>query len=93
MSFRSGDSKIAWRRPLPDAIREILVLLIEAWSEEDDAMSLEFELSEAIYSAEFDASNSGITRDMIMQYIAAGILFPEEVRQAEQILRHMSTRK
>ncbi len=56
-------------------------------------MDLEFELSEVMYGAEFDASNSGITRDTIMQYIAAGILFPEEVRKAEQILRHMNARK
>ncbi len=56
-------------------------------------MSLEFELSEAINGAEYDASNSGIIRDMIMQYIAAGILFPEEIRHAEQILRRLNTKK
>ena len=53
-------------------------------------MALNFELNEAIYGAEFDGGNADITRDEIMQYISAGILFPDEIRQAEQILRHLN---
>jgi len=42
-------------------------------------MNSEFELSE-IYDAESDVSNTGFNRDLIMQYIAAEILFPDEIR-------------
>ena len=41
---------------------------------------------------EFDANKSAITREMITHLIAAGILFPDEVRNAEQILRRMNTK-
>jgi len=44
-----------------------------------------------IYSTEFNSSKAGITREMISQYVAAGILFPEEVRHAERILRRINT--
>ena len=50
-------------------------------------MDLEFDLSEMISGSEFDGGNSAITREVIVQYISAGILFPDEIRQAEQILR------
>ena len=50
-------------------------------------MYLDVELSENIYGAEFDTGNSAITREIIKQYISAGILFPDEIRQAEQLLR------
>ena len=50
-------------------------------------MDLDVELSENIYGSEFDKGNSAITREIIKQYISAGILFPDEIRQAEQLLR------
>jgi hypothetical protein len=53
-------------------------------------MVFEVEISQALYGQEFEAGNSGITREIIMQYITAGILFPDEIRQAEQILRQLS---
>jgi len=55
-------------------------------------MALKFELNEAFYGPEFDGGNSDITREVIMQYISAGILFPDEIRQAEQIL-HLLNKK
>ena len=53
-------------------------------------MALKFELDDALYGPEFDGVNADITREVIMQYISAGILFPDEIRQAEQILRHLN---
>jgi hypothetical protein len=53
-------------------------------------MDIEFELSEAIFGSKLDGKNTGITRDIIMQYISAGILFPDEIRLAEQILRRLN---
>jgi hypothetical protein len=37
-------------------------------------MDSQFDLSE-IHDVEFDVSNSGITRELIVQQIAAGIIF------------------
>ena len=53
-------------------------------------MNIEIELVEAIAGPDFDGNNSGITRDIIMRYISAGILFPDEIRLAEQILRRLN---
>jgi len=53
-------------------------------------MVFEVEISQALYDQEFETGNSGITREIIMQYMTAGILFPDEIRQAEQILRQLS---
>ena len=53
-------------------------------------MDLDVELSEMIFSSEFDTGNSVITREIIVQYISAGILFPDEIRQAEQLLRRLN---
>ena len=50
-------------------------------------MKLDVELSEIIYDSEFDTGNSAITREIIVQYMSAGILFPDEIRQAERLLR------
>jgi hypothetical protein len=50
-------------------------------------MDLDVEPSEMTYGSEFDTGNSAITREIIVQYISAGILFPDEIRQAEQLLR------
>ncbi len=44
-------------------------------------------LTKVDYPSEFDVTDSRITRELIMQYINAGILFPEEIRQAEELLR------
>ena len=54
-------------------------------------MNSEFEFYN-IYGTEFNVNKSAITREMISQLIAAGILFPDEVRRAEQILRRMNTK-
>ena len=54
-------------------------------------MNSEFELSE-IDDAEFNSSNSGFNRELIMQYIAAGILFPDEIRRAEHMLRQINAK-
>ena len=56
-------------------------------------MNLELELSEIINGSEFESSSTGITRKLVMQYISAGILFPEEIRHAEQILHQLNTKK
>ena len=50
-------------------------------------MDLDVELNEIIYGSEFDTGKSAITREVIVQYISAGILFPDEIRRAEQLLR------
>jgi len=55
-------------------------------------MNSEFDFYD-IYGTEFDANKSAIIREMISQLIAAGILFPDDVRHAEQILRRMNTKK
>jgi len=53
-------------------------------------MVFEVEISQAFYVQEFEVGSSSITREIIMQYMSAGILFPDEIRQAEQILRQLS---
>ena len=53
-------------------------------------MDIEIEPGEAVFGPEFDGNTTGLTRDIIMQYISAGILFPDEIRLAEQILRRLS---
>ena len=52
-------------------------------------MNSEFDFYD-IYTTEVDADRSGIPREMISQLITAGILFPDEVRYAEQILRRLN---
>jgi len=54
-------------------------------------MNSEFDFYD-IYGTEFDMNKSAITREMISQLMAAGILLPDEVRHAEQILRRMNTK-
>ena len=49
-------------------------------------MGSEPEFSRIDYPSEFDVNDSNMTRELIMQYINAGILFPEEIRQAEELL-------
>jgi hypothetical protein len=41
------------------------------------------QLSKVADRSEFDVKDSSMTRKLIMQYIDAGILFPEEIRHAE----------
>ncbi|MGB5615458.1 MAG: hypothetical protein WBM78_01370 [Desulfobacterales bacterium] len=53
-------------------------------------MKLDFELSGFDDVAEYDASDLNATREKIEQYLSAGILFPEEIRNAERILRHLN---
>ena len=53
-------------------------------------MKLDFELSGFDDGAEYDASDLNTTREKIEQYLSAGILFPEEIRNAERILRHLN---
>ena len=56
----------------------------------NDAVDSESEFSRINYPSEFDVNDSGITRELIMQYIDAGILFPEEIRHAEELLRQIN---
>ena len=53
-------------------------------------MKLDFELSGFDDGAEYDTSDLSTTREKIEQYLSAGILFPEEIRSAERILRHLN---
>jgi hypothetical protein len=53
-------------------------------------MPLDFELGEFDNGAEYDASDLNTTRDKYKQYQSAGILFHEEIRNAERILRHLN---
>ena len=53
-------------------------------------MYLDFELGGFDNGAEYDASDLNTTREKFEQYLSAGILFPEEIRSAEKILRHLN---
>jgi hypothetical protein len=53
-------------------------------------MSLDFELGGFDNGAEYDASDLNTTRKRFEQYLSAGILFPEEIRSAETIIRHLN---
>ena len=74
---------------MPSGIQEILRLLTRTLPEGDEEMNSEFDFYD-IYTTEVDADRSGIPREMISQLITAGILFPDEVRYAEQILRRLN---
>ncbi len=50
-------------------------------------MNADSEISKVAYPLDFDVNDSEVSRELIMQYINAGILFPEEIRQAEELLR------
>ena len=52
-------------------------------------MSLDFELGGFDNGAGYDASDLNTTREKFEQYLSAGILFPEKIRSAEKILRHL----
>jgi|GEM_PF-3203298 len=53
-------------------------------------MNLDVELSVMDEGAKYGASDLKTTRKKIEQYLSAGILFPEEIRNAEKILRHLN---
>jgi hypothetical protein len=55
-------------------------------------MISEFDFIE-IYGSEVDQSKERMIREVIYQYIAAGILFPDEIRHAETILRQLNNKK
>jgi hypothetical protein len=55
-------------------------------------MNLDLELVGLDDGAQYDASDLNTTREKIEQYLSAGILFPEEIRNAEQILRRLKKR-
>ena len=69
------------------AIQSQSMMTTKAKFKGEDGMDAESELSKVAYPSEFDVNDSGITRELIRQYIDAGILFPEEIRQAEELLR------
>ena len=52
-------------------------------------MNSDLELAGFDNGAEYGASDLNTTREKIEQYLSAGILFPEEIRNAERILRHL----
>lgn len=53
-------------------------------------MFLDFELGGDNNIAEYDSGDLTTARETYEQYLSAGILFPEEVRNAERILRHLN---
>ena len=52
-------------------------------------MYLDFELGGDNDIAEYDSGDLVTARETYEQYLAAGILFPEEIRNAERILRRL----
>lgn len=54
-------------------------------------MNSDLELAGFNNGAEYGASDLNTTREKIKQYLSAGILFPEEIRSAEKILRHLNS--
>ena len=52
-------------------------------------MSLDFELGGDNDIVEYDSGDLVTARETYEQYLEAGILFPEEIRNAERILRHL----
>jgi hypothetical protein len=52
-------------------------------------MSLDVELGGFDNGAQDDSSDLNTTREKFEQYLSAGILFPDEIRNAERILRHL----
>jgi hypothetical protein len=53
-------------------------------------MSLNFEISEDTGRAEYDAGDLTTARETYEQHLSAGILFPEEIRNAERVLRYLN---
>ncbi|MGA8282401.1 MAG: hypothetical protein WB853_16015 [Desulfobacterales bacterium] len=53
-------------------------------------MHLDFDLDGDIDSAEHDANDLTTARATYEQYLSAGILFPEEIRNAERMLRYFN---
>jgi len=53
-------------------------------------MDQEFELDEVDHLLTTKEMPSGITREKIRQYMSAGILFPDEIRMAERIIRRLN---
>jgi phage portal protein BeeE len=52
-------------------------------------MSLDFELGGDKYRAEYDSNELSTAKETYEQYLSAGILFPEEVRNAERVLSRL----
>jgi hypothetical protein len=52
-------------------------------------MSLDFELGGDNDIVEYDSGDLVTARETYEQYLEAGILFPEEIRNAERILRRL----
>ena len=52
-------------------------------------MSLDFELGGDNDIVEYDSGDVVLARETYEQYLEAGILFPEEIRNAERILRRL----
>ncbi len=63
------------------------MMTTKAYYKGEDGMNANSLQGNFAYPSEFDVTDSSITRELIMQYINAGILFPEEIRQAEELLR------
>jgi hypothetical protein len=53
-------------------------------------MALDVELGGFDNGVQYDAGGLNTTREKFEQYLSAGILFPEEIRNAERILRHLN---
>ena len=87
--FPSGKSIIAWKRPPPVDILETSTWPIVLHHEGDNGMLLDVELGGFDNGVQYDAGDLNTTREKFEQYLSAGILFPDEIRNAERILRHL----
>jgi len=53
-------------------------------------MIVEFDVRVLDGLSETDTKGPEISAETISSYMSAGILFPEEIRQAERLLRHLN---
>jgi adenine deaminase len=88
-SMRSGPLIIAWKHRLPDVIQGTSMWLIDSIHDGDIRMFDEFDTIKANQNLDIVDGQIGFSREKISQYLSAGILLPDEVRFAEQILRRL----
>jgi len=53
-------------------------------------MSLDVEMDGFDNGVQYDAGDLNTTREKFEQYLSAGILFPDEIRNAKRIFRHLN---
>lgn len=87
--FPSGKLTTAWKHPPPVDILETSTWPIDLHREGDGGMSFDFELGGDKDRAEYKPSDLVTARETFYQYLSAGILFPEEIRNAERVLSRL----